>query len=107
MNSNTTKKVNGLTDITLLSRSNLDAEIANHYLNNCKYGLPGSNGTWLSNYYRHTLNNHEFLSFFFADSKNPFDRKRRILVTWCKMTLTLFLSAVIEASPPPPRKDLF
>lgn len=74
-------------------RSARDAEIANHYNSGCKYGLAGSDGSFWSNYYRHSLNNHEVLSLFFADKMNPFNRTRRWFVLFSKLSLSLCLSA--------------
>jgi len=74
-------------------RSARDAEIANHFNSGSKYGLPGSDGSFWSNYYRHSLNNHEVLSLFFADKGNPFNRTRRWFVLFSKLSLSLCLSA--------------
>lgn len=82
--------------LAMAGRSARDAEIANHYNSCTKYGLPGSNGSIWSNYYRHSLNNHEMLSLFFADKLNPFNRTRRWFVLFSKLSLSLCLSAAFS-----------
>lgn len=83
--------------IVTSNRTEVDSVIANHFLSGSKYGIAGSDGSWVSNYYLYTINNHEILSLFLANSKNPFDKKRRFLVLWCKLSFSLFLSSVIDA----------
>ena len=73
-----------------------DTEIAIHYNSRCKYGLAGSDGTFWSNYYRHTMNNHELLSLFFADKRNPYDRARRFFVIFSKLSFALMLAAAFN-----------
>lgn len=77
-------------------RNAQDAEIANHYNSGCKYGLAGSNGSFWSNYYRHSLNNHDVLSLFFADKRNPFNRPRRWFVFFSKLSLSMCLAAAFS-----------
>lgn len=77
-------------------RSVLDAEIANHYVSKLKFGVAGSTGTLLSNYYRHTMNNHELLSLFFADKRNPYNKVRRFFVIFSKLSLSLLLAAAFS-----------
>lgn len=79
-------------------RTELDAQIANHYLDGMKYGLAGSDGSFWSNYKRYTLNNHELLSLFFADKRNPLDKKRRFLILFNKWSLSLLLAAAFLVS---------
>lgn len=84
-----------IVDKALAGRERREAEIVAHYLSGSKYGMAGSNGSVVSNYIRHTLNNHEFLSLFFADKRNAFDKRRRFLVLFSKLSLTYLLSAAI------------
>jgi hypothetical protein len=81
-------------------RSVKDAEIANHYNSKLKYGVAGSSGTLWSNYYRYTMNNHELLSVFFADRRNPYNRQRRLFVIISKLSLSLLLAAAFSTAHP-------
>lgn len=81
----------------MAGRSARDAEIAKHYNSGLKYGVAGSNGSFVSNYTRHTLNNHEILSLFFADKRNPYNRTRRLFVIFSKISLSLLLSAALSS----------
>lgn len=81
-------------------RSVRDAEIANHYNSGLKYGVAGSDGTLWSNYYYHTINNHELLSLFLADRRNPYNRPRRVMVTFSKISLSLLLAAAFSTMHP-------
>lgn len=83
--------------VAMAGRSTRDAEIAKHYNSGLKYGLAGSNGGILSNYIRHTLNNHEILSLFFADKRNPYNKTRRLFVIFSKISLSLLLSAAFSS----------
>jgi hypothetical protein len=69
-------------------------DIKNHYLEGLKYGMNGSDGSWYSNYYRYTMNNHPLLSLFFADELNPLDKKRRIMVFFSTISLAFYLAAL-------------
>ena len=75
----------------------MEAEIAAHYLDRLKFGLAGGNGTFCSNYVRHTKNNHALISICFADRRNPYDRKRRLVVMFNKLSLSILLSAAFQA----------
>ncbi len=50
----------------------IEADIANHYIGGLKYGMAGSDGSCTSNYIWYMTNNHDVLSIFFADQRNPF-----------------------------------
>jgi hypothetical protein len=78
-------------------RSLRDAEVAYHYNSGLKFGVAGSDGTFWSNYYRHTCNNHELLSLFMADKRNPYDRTRRWFVVFSKLSLSLLLAAAFSS----------
>lgn len=73
-----------------------DKEIANHYLDGSKYGLPGSNGTCFSNYLRYYANNHEILAICFADKRNPYNKWNRLLSFWSKSCLSFLLFAIFS-----------
>lgn len=74
------KAIANISNVALQKIDNDALNVKNHFLEGIKYGMKGSNGTWSSNYYRHSLNNHPLLSLFFADKENPFDAKRRKMV---------------------------
>lgn len=83
--------------VAMAGRSARDAEIAKHYNSGLKYGVAGSNGGIVSNYMRHTLNNHEVLSLFCADKRNPYNKTRRLFVIFSKISLSLLLSAAFSS----------
>lgn len=58
--------------------------------------MAGSNGTFWSNYFYHTINNHELISLFLADKRNPYNRPRRLFVIFSKISLSLLLSAAFS-----------
>mmetsp|Transcript_377 Transcript_377/g.647 ORF Transcript_377/g.647 Transcript_377/m.647 type:complete len:217 (-) Transcript_377:926-1576(-) len=78
-------------------RERKDAEIAIHFNSGLKFGLAGSNGGILSNYLIHTRNNHEILSLFFADRRNPYNKQRRLFVIFSKLSLSFCLAASFRA----------
>jgi hypothetical protein len=78
-------------------RDQLDLEIAKHYLEEMKYGLEGSDGSFWSNYTRHSLNHHEVLALCCASGKNPYNKLRHILVLINKLSLALLLSTAAAA----------
>jgi hypothetical protein len=80
--------------LTQPEKSISELNIKNHYLEGTKYGMKGSDGTWSSNYYRHSMNNHPLLSLFFSDELNPFDSKRRKMVFFCTYSVAFFMSSV-------------
>ena len=89
-----TSLASSLRVVAVAGRTPLDAEIANHYIDGLKYGVAGSDGSFWSNYYYHTINNHELLSLFFADKRNPYNKPRRLFVIFSKISLSLLLSAL-------------
>ena len=98
---NSTKEAVALTSaaaaMAVAGRSARDAEIATHYNSGLKYGVAGSNGGVISNYIRHTLNNHEILSLFCADKRNPYNKTRRLFVIFSKLSLSLLLAAAFSS----------
>mmetsp|Transcript_21434 Transcript_21434/g.31053 ORF Transcript_21434/g.31053 Transcript_21434/m.31053 type:complete len:333 (+) Transcript_21434:80-1078(+) len=76
----------------------LDSEIANHYLDGLKYGLAGSDGSFMSNYTRYYCNHHEILAIFCADKRNPYSKTRRFLSIWSKSALSFMLLAVFKTT---------
>jgi len=85
-----------LASLIVKGREPREAAIANHYLDQVKYGMPGSDGTCESNYWRYTRNNHELLAIFCADKSNPLGTFRRVLILFTKFSLYLLLSVVLE-----------
>lgn len=71
-----------------------ELEIASHYVERLKYGMAGSNGSCCSNYIHHTLNNNEIVSICCADKRNPYDKKRRLVVLFSKISLSLLLAVI-------------
>jgi hypothetical protein len=75
-----------------------NANLNHFYLEELKYGYPGTDGTTLSNYIAYARNNHELLAIFYSDPHNPYKRYRRMLVHINDLSLQLFLAAAIAVS---------
>lgn len=80
--------------------SELDAEIANHYNSGLKYGMAGSNGGLFSNYWRYQINNHEVISVFCADRRNPNRKHRRLFALLNKAAMCFFLTVLLDMQYP-------
>lgn len=69
-------------------------QISNHYLDGLKYGMEGSNGSCLSNYFRYMRNNHDILGICFASKSNPMSKRNKFFMVWNTLTLTFLLSTI-------------
>ncbi|GMI13777.1 hypothetical protein TrVE_jg9636 [Triparma verrucosa] len=81
-------------------------EIGNWLMEGGKYGHPGTDGTWFSNWKCHIRTNHPLIGMFFVDKRHPYDRKERVMVFVCT-TFIAFSFAVVKMVniSPPTRKE--
>jgi hypothetical protein len=80
--------------VSAVRESEGTATLDNFYLSCPKYGYPGTDGSWWSNYKAYVRNNHELVACFGADPQNPFRKHRRVLVQINNMALTFLLATL-------------
>jgi len=61
------------------------------------YGNPGTDGTWMSNFWSQVKNEHPILSIFLIHPEHPFTGPERFLVLFCTLCFSLFLTVSILA----------
>jgi hypothetical protein len=59
------------------------------------YGFPSTSGSVLSNYWQFIRNNHPLLSICLMHTKNPFPRKKRVIVFICTFSFSIFLTFLL------------
>ncbi len=70
-----------------------EEELVYSFLNHEKWGLPGTKGTFLSNFWAYTQQEHQLLSVFKAHRMHPFSQKERMVVLFCSFGLAFMLTA--------------
>lgn len=60
------------------------------------YGLPNTDGEWLSNFKAHMKNEHSILSIFFTHEAAPFSRTERAMYLYIIWGMTFFITAFIN-----------
>ena len=63
-----------------------------------KYGLPGTDGTWWSNYKVYVCNNHQLLALCCSHPLNPIPSEVRWLILWCSWSWALTVALLIEVA---------
>jgi hypothetical protein len=81
-----------------LGSSNREEEIHHLFLDKYKYGLPGTDGSRYSNYIEYINNHHPWIALLYADSRNPFSKRRRFTLVLSKLGLITFLCAFTSSS---------
>jgi len=74
-----------------------ELDLINIFIQRRKYGLPGTNGGFLSNMWKWMLQEHPLLSTFCAHRIHPFSRKERIAVLWCSFSWAFLWTAVFAS----------
>jgi hypothetical protein len=73
-------------------RSREDQEVVKFFLSKRKYGLPGSDGTLLSNYVRYVTNHDPLLAIFFTHKLNTYGPFKRLMLQVCIVGFTLWMN---------------
>ena len=63
------------------------------------YGLPGTDGSWSSNFKSYLFNNHTLLSVCLANPAHPFSRFERLIFVFINLSFIFSLSAIFNHSP--------
>ena len=61
------------------------------------YGLPNTDGEWLSNFKAHMKNEHSILSIFFTHEAAPFSRTERAMYLYIVWGMTFFITAAMNS----------
>ena len=62
-----------------------------------KYGLPGTSGTFFSNYFVWMKQEHPLISMWFSHKKHPFTGRERMCVMWCSFAFAFLFTAVFNS----------
>ena len=62
----------------------------------CYYGLPGTDGGYLSNYIEHMKQEHSILSIFYTNIISPFDREERALFFFTNTSFLLLFTLLLK-----------
>lgn len=73
-------------------RSPHDTEIVKLFLQKRKYGLPGSDGTLFSNWWRYVSNHDPLLAIIFTHRMNTYGRFKRLMMQVCIVGFTLYMN---------------
>jgi len=74
------------------NRTPQEKEVVRLFLDNRKYGLPGSDGTLFSNWWRYVSNHDPLLAILFTHPMNTYGRFKRLMLQVCIVGFTLFMN---------------